>query len=71
MVRRIAYNNYLSSGGEILTMNDIKNILIIVMTSIISLLLYITKNLMDTNHLLARDNVELTEEIFKMRQQTK
>lgn len=67
MVRRIAYNNYLSSGGEILTMNDIKNILIIVMASIISLLLYITKNLMDTNHLLARENVELTEEIFKMR----
>ena len=52
-------------------MNDIKNILIIVMTSIISLLLYITKNLMDTNHLLARENVELTEETFKMRQQTK
>lgn len=51
-------------------MNDIRNLIIVVMTSIISVLIYVNKQLMDTNHLLARENVEITEELSKMRKQT-
>ena len=52
-------------------MNDIRNLIIVVMTSIISVLIYVNKQLMDTNYLLARKNVEITEELFKMQKQLK
>ena len=49
-------------------MNDVKNIFIIALASMTSIFAYIAKHQMDTNALLARENLSLTEEVLKIRQ---
>lgn len=49
-------------------MNDTKNILIVALVSMTSVFAYVAKQQMDTNALLARENLALTEEVLKIRQ---
>ncbi len=47
-------------------MNDTKNILIVALASITSVFAYVAKQQIDTNALLARENLALTEEIIRL-----